>query len=403
MTWGTAAAVAGSILLLAVLWWAIPSGTQEVLLRPKPTRRLARWVRSLLVRFALAVVAWPHLLDVFLRTKRAPTATRSKAEVWRDGNTVLWRYDSKERRHPEPVLLVHSLVTKPTILDLTPRRSLVGALLAQGFDVYLLDWGEVTWRQAHRGMVAYVEVLREAEAVALEASEAERVHVVGYCLGATLVLLRLLLDNPRPVASFAAIAPPVDLSVPGGFRSLLGNKRLRPVLALDGGSCVPAALIRESFHFLRPMAVRTQWRRLRQRVSWEEATYHAAMARWTWEHRRLPGALFFDLVDLYRDNSLLGALDRLDVPVFMALAQRDHIVPWASSAALARVPGVELESLVFPGGHVSMLVGAGRAQLWPGLAGWLASRQPELSPVPAGAVAGRPSAAAGSRPLPPAR
>ncbi|MBW3667626.1 MAG: alpha/beta fold hydrolase [Actinobacteria bacterium] len=268
MTWGTGAAVVGTVFLLTVLWWAIPSGTHDALLRPKPTRRLARWARSLLVRLALAALAWPHVVDLFLRTRRAPTATRSRAEVWRQGNTVLWRYDSKERRHPEPVLLVHSLVTKPSILDLTPRRSLVGALLAQGFDVYLLDWGEVTWRQAQCGMVAYVEMLREAEAVTLETSGAERFHVVAYCLGATLVLLRLVLDGPRPVASFAAIAPPVDLSVPGGFRSLLGSRHLRPVLALDGGSCVPAALIRESFHLLRPMALRTQWRRLRRRVSW---------------------------------------------------------------------------------------------------------------------------------------
>ncbi|MBW3667627.1 MAG: hypothetical protein KY443_00320 [Actinobacteria bacterium] len=132
------------------------------------------------------------------------------------------------------------------------------------------------------------------------------------------------------------------------------------------------------------------------------------MARWTWEQRRLPGALFFDLVDLYRSNELLGALDRLDVPLFMAVAERDHIVPWASSAALTRVPGVALESLVFPGGHVSTLVGAGRTRLWPALCDWLASGQPALSPVRTEAPAARPSPspspdATGRPPLRPVR
>lgn len=373
---------AGVGVFLVAVWVSIPSGTDRRLLHPRPLRRPARWVRSLLVRFALAVIGWPHVVDVLLRTKRAPTATTPKDEVWREGRTVLWRYrgdrsSARARRHREPVLLVHSLVTKPTILDLTPTRSLVGALSAQGFDVYLLDWGDVGWREAGRGLAEHVALLQEAEAQAARASGARRVHLVGYCLGATVALTRLALFPPDRVASFAAIAPPVDLSVPGGFRSTLGSTHLKPVLALDGGSCVPAALVREAFHFLRPMALRTEWRRLRTRstTSADERAYHDAMARWTWEHRRLPGALFLDLVDLYRTNGLLGHVDQVPVPVFMALAERDHIVPQRSSTALA--DHLPVETLVCPSGHVSMIVGSGgRAWLWPALADWLARHQP---------------------------
>jgi polyhydroxyalkanoate synthase len=302
-------------------------------------------------------------------------ATTPKSEVWREDRMVLWRYDRPaEARHPAPpVLLVHSLVTQPWILDLTPTRSLVRALLAQGFDVYLLDWGDIGRRQAHRGLDDCLGALRAAEGRALEVSGADRLHLVGYCLGATVSLLRLVAQPAERVASFVAIAPPVDLSVPGGFRSTLGSPHLRPVLALDGGSCVGAALVREAFHFLRPMALRTARRRLQRRTSPEETAYHAAMARWTWEHRRLPGALFFDLVDLYRTNPLVARLDAVTVPVFTAVAERDHIVPWASSAVLGRLPGVE--TLVCPSGHVSMLVGThGRDRLWPALTRWLSTR-----------------------------
>lgn len=369
----------GVVLFVCVVWWSIPSRTDRRLLHPRILRRTARWLRSLVVRFALAIIGWPHVVDVLLRTKRAPTATTSKQEVWRQGRTVLWRYRAEagtaRRRHREPVLLVHSLVTKPTILDLTPSRSLVRALLSQGFDVYLLDWGDVGWRESARGLAEHVALLQEAEVHAAATSGARRVHLVGYCLGATVALTRLAVFPAGPVASFAAIAPPIDLSVPGGFRSTLGSRGLKPVLALDGSSCVPASLIREAFHFLRPMALRTEWGRLRNRATGEDKAYHDAMARWTWEHRRLPGALFFDLVDLYRNNGLLPCVKDVSVPVFTARAERDHIVPSRSSTALAE--HLPVESVACPTGHVSMIVGTGgRTTLWPALGSWLARQQP---------------------------
>lgn len=368
-------AVAFGLVVLTAAWLRVPIHTDRRLLRPRPLRRLARWARSLAVRFALGVVAWPHVVDLLLRTKHTRVATTPKDEAWRRGNTVLWRYRRPgPPRHAEPVLLVHSLVTEPWILDLTRRRSLVRALLADGFDVYLLDWGKVGRRQAGDGLDEYGEALLTAEEQVLRISDADRLHVVAYCLGATLALLRLVAEPALEVASFTAIAPPVDLGVPGGFRSTLGNRRLRPVLALDGGSCVPAAVIRESFHLLRPMALRTIWHRLRRYRPGEQAAYHAAMARWTWEHRRLPGALFFDLVDLYRTNGLVDLLPDLTLPVFLAVAERDHIVPWASSAVLRQLPNSTVDTLVCPSGHVSMLVGtSAQEQLFPALCQWLAT------------------------------
>ena len=373
--------------LLVAGWWSIPTATDRRLLYPRPIRRLVRGGRSLAVRFALAVIAWPHVVDVVLHSKNARVGTTPRRRVWKRGNTVLYRYRrDTPATHREPVLLVHSLVTQPWILDLTKTRSLVRSLLAEGFDVYLLDWGDVGRAQAHHGLDEYGDALLIAEEVVLRVSEADRLHLVGYCLGATLALLRLVAEPALEVASFAAIAPPVDLSVPGGFRATLGSRHLRPVLVLDSAGCVPAALIREAFHFLRPIALRTQWRRLRGRPAPEEAAYHAAMARWTWEHRRLPGEMFFDLVDLYRTNGLVEHLDQLTMPVFLAVAQRDHIVPWASSAVLRTLPNTTVDTLVCPAGHVSMLVGTnGRDLLWPALGGWLASRSrsPRRNPSPA--------------------
>ena len=46
-----------------------------------------------------------------------------------------------EKRLAVPVLLVYALILRPYVLDLVPGNSLVGYLVGEGFDVYLLDWG----------------------------------------------------------------------------------------------------------------------------------------------------------------------------------------------------------------------------------------------------------------------
>ena len=46
-----------------------------------------------------------------------------------------------QEKHRVPVLLVPALAATAVCFDLFPNRSVVRYLLAQGFDVYLLDWG----------------------------------------------------------------------------------------------------------------------------------------------------------------------------------------------------------------------------------------------------------------------
>ena len=102
------------------------------------------------------------------------------------------------------------------------------------------------------------------------------------------------------------------------------------------------------------------------------------MASWAWTHRWLPGALFFDIVDLYRDNPLVrsGALASLDVPMLVAIAERDHIVPSGSSHALTKVAGLDVRVANVASGHVSMVVGTqARTTFWPALVEFLSEQQ----------------------------
>jgi poly[(R)-3-hydroxyalkanoate] polymerase subunit PhaC len=392
-------AAAGAVFLY--LWWVwTPSSTDRKLVRASSPRRLVRRCRAAWGRGMLWWASWPHLIDRLGGVRRAPVDPTPSDEIWRAGPATLRRYRGSRTR-PVPILIVHALVTQPWILDLAPGRSLIEALVERGFDVFLLDWGDAGAAESRRGFVEYIHTVRRAEESVRAVAGAERLDLAGYCSSATLCLIRLAGWAHDHIASFVGIAPPVDLAVPSRMASMMTSRYLKPVLLLDEAGCVPAAYIRESFHALRPQALRTVTRAFRRRSDPMFRSTYFPLARWAYEQRRIPGALFFDLVQLYRSNALYeGAPFELDgapidlrsvrTPVLVALATRDHIVPGTSSHALASVLP-QAEVLVCPSGHVSMLSGTGAHEvLWPGLTRFLERTDAASRPT---ASARRPRAA----------
>ena len=92
-----------------------------------------------LARMPLATLEYTNILLTQGDTK---VGTAPKDVVWTHRKTTLYRYRSEDRRHEIPVLLVFALINRPDIFDLQPGNSFVEFLLSEGFDVFLLDWGE---------------------------------------------------------------------------------------------------------------------------------------------------------------------------------------------------------------------------------------------------------------------
>lgn len=377
--------VAGFIAIACLLglWWLFSTRkTKRSLITVGPFRRLLRWYRSVWLRSMANIAAWPHLVEVAFGARRDNVERTPSEVIWQEGKMRLTRIS--ESTHGPPVLVVHSFVSKPWILDLLPERSFLGALSQAGFDTYLLDWGDFDRQDSEKDLSYYASVLMRVEKVVLKHTGANRLHLLGYCLGATLCLARLGARDHSHVGRVALVAAPGDFGVPSGIQRLMSHRLLKPVYLLDASSCVPAALVRESFHVLRPQALRTVLGYVTRRKDVHFRRNYSALSRWVWEHRPLPAALFFDLVDLFRTNALLegqlevaGELARLEdirCPVGVFVADRDHIVPSGSSHSLANVSRMEAEIFNFSSGHVSMVSGrTAQRDMWPRLHEWLRS------------------------------
>jgi polyhydroxyalkanoate synthase len=320
-------------------------------------------------------------------TTRLKVGQTPKDVVWQRDKAELWRYRGAPVAYRQPVVIVHSLISRSYVLDLYPGNSLVQFLQQSGFEVFLLDWGAADAVDAHNTLETYVD---EYIPSAL-ASVGSEVTLVGYCMGGLLAILSVARHPSLPVRNLVTLATPVDFDALWASTALVREGRLEPDHLLDETGNVPPDAVATGFRMLTPTADLVQYATLWQNL-WndEYVDGYQAMAQWAGDHVPFPGGVMRQLVEqLVRENALVNGSLRLggaDVdlgaircPLLNVIAQRDHIVPPPGSQAITRLVS-SAEELTLNAGHVGLLAGrqANKVTL-PQIAAWLQSHSEELA------------------------
>src|SRR3954451_2793970 len=299
-----------------------------------------------------------------------------KDVVWERGRCQLWHYRNDPEtfggvRYSPPLLIVYSLISRSYILDLTPGNSFIEQLLAAGFDVYMVDWGEPDERDAHNRLEDYADdYIPAAVDRVLELSGTDELTLFGYCFGGDLALLYAAHHPDAPVRSLTVLATPVDFRHMGPLADIfrVGGLEVDSVVDEDGN--VPPSVVVQGFRSLTPTAEVTRYVTLWERL-WNDqyvASYQA-MTGWSDDHVPFPGAAARQTTQmLVHDNGMLT--DRLSlggdplhlsdirVPFLTVRANRDHIVPADASAPLIDLVGSEdKHELSLDAGHMGLVVG----------------------------------------------
>ncbi len=66
-------------------------------------------------------------------------------------------YAQPDKQYKEPLVFVAPLAITMSIYDLYPYGSLVKHFQHSGFDVYLVDWGQLTYRHCHLNFMAFIQ------------------------------------------------------------------------------------------------------------------------------------------------------------------------------------------------------------------------------------------------------
>ncbi len=327
---------------------------------------------------------------------RYPVGQTPREEVWRLNKSTLYRYKPVRpaaERHPVPLLLVFAAINRPFLFDMRPGFSFIEFMLEQGFDVYLFDWGEVGPEDSEMKLDDYgAEYVPRAVRRVLRDSGASEVSMLGYCMGALIVLLYAALHTNGPMRNMILLTTPLDMSEREGSKFVAWlDKRWFDVDKVAGNldGVLPTFAIENSGKMLKAAANYVgAYVNLWDRIDNPESVANwQAMHRWVHDGVPLPAGAFRQWVrDYLWGNALVSGkhtvkgqkveLRNITVPTLNILAKYDHIVPMAQSITVGELLGsTDMTTEVLNAGHIGIMSGRhSKGELWPKLAAWLAER-----------------------------
>lgn len=305
--------------------------------------------------------------------------------VYEGGKTSLRYYRAMGKSHSTPLLIVYALIKRPFILDLQPELSVIKNLTQQGFEVYLLDWIPPTQADAWRGFEAYIVGDLASAVQAVQAhSGASQVSLLGYCFGGLLSTMYTAL-YPQTVKNFIPLSVPLDMSKQDVAIFHL-MKTLDPNLVAGVFGNCPSWIMKMTFSAMSPVhhLLNKHVGLYRNKDRSGYATMFALFERWMNSDVPLAGQIFREVtIDIFRNNllargkfSLRGRrvdLKNIRCPVLNVIGEHDDVVhPQSSLALLDLVGSRNKQNLVFPAGHIGVVVSSSaQKHLWPQIGAWL--------------------------------
>lgn len=117
-----------------------------------------------------------------------------------------------KRKKRVPLLLVPPLAATAMIFDLMPHRSVVRYFLAKGFDVYLVDWGDVTADHSDLSLETYVlDWMPQVVEAVKERNGFGEISIFAYCMGGLISLMYLATQGDEDVRNLVTVASPIDM------------------------------------------------------------------------------------------------------------------------------------------------------------------------------------------------
>ena len=314
--------------------------------------------------------------------------------VYEENKLELLHYESEvDEPHGTPILIVYALINKPFILDLQPGRSVVRRLLEAGHDVYLIDWNEPSRLDQHLTLDDYINrYIDNCVDVVSERSGAEKINILGYCMGGTMTSIYTALHGEK-VQSLGLMAAGLCFEGTGGVLELWGDEEhYDPQDVVDVYGNVPADMLDVGFALMDPVAnYVSKYIRLYENLENDDFVENfARMERWLDEGIDLAGQTYIQfLEDIYQDNKLydnemyVGGehvdVTSIDVPVLQIVGEYDHLIPPETSKPFNDIVGSDDTDIIeYPTGHIGLAVsGSSHSDVWPEVAEWYFEKSPD--------------------------
>ncbi len=291
--------------------------------------------------------------------------------VFRNELMELLQYEPQtEHVYEVPLLFSPPWINKYYIMDLAPGRSLVEWAVQHGHTVFVISYRNPDESMREVRMDDYLlSGPRAALDVVTEITGSDKVNLLGLCLGgtltmATLAYLEAVGDDRINNATFLNTL--IDFTEPGALGVTTDEKTLDKLdVVMQQTGFLPAANMSRTFDLLR--ANDLIWNYVVSNWLLGDAPAAFDILTWNADSTRMPANMHsFYLRHCYVKNELAqGAMElagtELDLSkvhqdLYFLAAEADHIVPWRSSYAGARLPSGKVRFVLSNSGHIAGIV-----------------------------------------------
>jgi polyhydroxyalkanoate synthase len=254
--------------------------------------------------------------------------------------------------HERPLLMVPPCINKYYILDLQPENSLVRYAVEQGNTVFLVSWRNPDQSLAGTTWDDYIEKgAINAINIARDITKQDKLNVLGFCVGGTLLstaLAVLAARGEQPAAGVTLLTTFLDFSDTGVLNVFVDEAQVQlREQTLKSGGLMPGRDLASTFSSLRPNDL--VWNYVQSNYLKGNEPPPFDLLYWNSDSTNLPGPMFcWYLRNTYLENSLKVPgklkvagekvdLSKIAAPAFIYASREDHIVPWNSAYQSTRI------------------------------------------------------------------
>lgn len=314
-------------------------------------------------------------------------------------------YASPDRKYKEPLVFVAPLAINMAIYDLYPYRSLVKYFGDQGFDVYLIDWGKLNYKDRFLNFLNFIdEAIPYCINKIRQHSNSNQISLHGWSMAGIFVLLYTALHQPNYVKNLMVLASPIDSYASGGIGKLYRrinyylsqNKKIKQ--AIYSGFIpkqflhTPGLLNAIGFKVLDPKGWYEGHKQLLLNLDDQQLLHeHATLGNFLNHMVDYPGGVNQDMLfNVWLQNPLKQGmiqlkdkkieLKKIDCALFIGAGRSDQMVTADAVKPLSELTNShDVTFTLIPGGHLGLMSSQKSAdEFWPVLSQWLDQRSTKL-------------------------
>ena len=277
---------------------------------------------------------------------------------------------STESVHATPLLIVPPWINKFYILDLGPQKSFIRYMVGKGFTVFIVSWVNPDARLKDKTFEEYMTegLLAATDAVKRETGS-EKINVIGYCVGGTLLgttLAYLAARGEEPFASATFFAAQVDFTKAGDLLLFIDDTQLKALSEMMAErGYLDGARMATVFNMLRPKDL--IWPYIVNNYMLGKKPFPFDLLFWNQDSTRMtPANHNFYLREFYHENKLargqmsIGGvkldLGKVKLPIYELCAKEDHIAPAKSVFIGSRLFGGPVTYVLAGSGHIAGVI-----------------------------------------------